>query len=207
MSSQNVFSVFEAKDRQELANRYDEWASEYEDDLVDPGGPRESVALLTKYVPSRHARILDAGCGTGLVGSLLAKQGYDNLEGLDLSTGMLEQARQKRCYRNLTQQALGEKLDFSDHGFDAVVSVGVFVCGHAPSSSFVELIRITKPGGHILFTLRPEFYEGTDFKATMSALEAQGLWSLIEVTAPFDGRFALHPEVTLQVWVYRVPVL
>ncbi|MGH8477401.1 MAG: class I SAM-dependent DNA methyltransferase [Methylococcales bacterium] len=202
--SDKVFAVFEAADRDELATRYDEWASEYDGDLVNQGGPAEAVEMLLKHVPSRQAKILDAGCGTGVVGQLLAQNGYRNLEGLDLSAGMLDEARKKQCYSALTQQALGDPLDFPTGIFDAVLSVGVFVRGHAPASSFDELIRITKPGGTILFTLRPEFYAGTDFKAKLSALTHEGRWLQVEVSAPFDGRFKFHPEVTLQVWVYKI---
>lgn len=198
-----VEAVFLTTNEQELAEQYDKWAASYESDLGGHAGPAEAVEQCCIYVP-RSARILDAGCGTGLVGGLLAEQGYSNLEGLDLSPGMLQEARKKNCYNALYQQALGEPLDFPDACFDAIVIIGVFVMAHARSHSFDELIRITKPGGHIIFTLRPEFYVNTDFKAKMDALAAAGRWSQIKVTEPFHGRFKAHPEVNLQVWVYAV---
>jgi ubiquinone/menaquinone biosynthesis C-methylase UbiE len=199
----NALAVFEARNKEELAASYDKWATSYEEDLVGHGGPREAVTELMKYVAST-AKILDAGCGTGIVGQLLVEQGYSNLEGLDLSTGMLEQAALKNCYQALHQQALGETLNFSDATFDAVIIIGVFVMAHVRSNAFDELLRITKPNGHIIFTLRPEFYENTDFKSTMERLEQEGHWKLVNVTEPFHGRFKLHPEVNLQVWVYQV---
>lgn len=199
----NARAVFEAANKEELAASYDKWATSYDNDLVGQGGPNEAVTELAKYV-SLNAKILDAGCGTGVVGQLLAEQGYTNLEGLDLSTGMLEQAALKKCYRALHQQALGEPLDFSDATFDAIIIIGVFVMAHVRSNAFEELLRIAKPNGHIIFTLRPEFYENTDFKSTMATLEQEGRWKLVNVTEPFHGRFKLHPEVNLQVWVYQV---
>ncbi len=198
-----IEAVFLATTQQELAEQYDKWATSYENDLEGHGGPSEAVEQFSLYVPET-ARILDAGCGTGIVGQLLAEQGYKNLEGLDLSTGMLEEARKKNCYTTFYQQALGEPLAIPDASFDAIVIVGVFVMAHVRSHAFDELIRITKPGGHIIFTLRPEFYANTDFKAKMDALQADGLWTLINVTAPFHGRFKAHPDVNLQVWVYAV---
>lgn len=199
----NAQVVFTATNQEELAASYNQWATSYDSDLADQGGPSEAVAELAKYV-EKTARILDAGCGTGVVGQRLAEQGYVNLEGLDLSTGMLQQAREKNCYGNLYQQALGEPLDFADATFDAVTVVGVFVMAHVRSNAFDELLRITKPNGHIIFTLRPEFYASTDFKPKMEALEKEGRWQLVNVTEPFHGRFKLHPEVYLQVWVYKV---
>jgi ubiquinone/menaquinone biosynthesis C-methylase UbiE len=201
--TQHVYAVFEAANQQELAERYDQWAASYESDLDGMGGPLEAIERFVKYV-APTSRILDAGCGTGLIGQLLAERGFQVIEGLDLSAGMLAEASKKNCYSALYQQALGETLEFRDASFDAIISVGVFARGHAPSQSFDELIRITKPGGPIIFTLRPEFYANTDFQMTMDALEKKGCWRLTEVSEPFDGRFKAHPDVNLQVWVYTV---
>jgi SAM-dependent methyltransferase len=197
-----VFSVFEAQTAEELAARYDEWSANYEEDMDDHGGPAEAAAVVERYV-DRGARILDAGCGTGIPGKLLAALGYTRLEGLDLSAGMLREAGKKGCYTALHQQTLGDSLTFETGSFDAVLSVGVFARAHAPARSFEELIRITKPGGHIIFTLRPEFYVATDFKATMVSLQESGKWRWLETTGPFDGRFQHFPGISLQVWVYQ----
>ena len=197
-----VHTVFEARNPKELAESYDDWAATYDADLGDHGGPREAVEALAR-VAGPDARILDAGCGTGLLGGMLAARGYRNLEGLDLSAGMLREAEKKGCYTALHQQALGETLDLPSAAFDAVIVVGVFVRAHAPSRSLEELVRVTKPGGHIIFTLRPEFHNSTSFKETMDALAESGEWRLVETTPPFSGRFTEFPEVNLQVWVYQ----
>ena len=189
--SSRVDAVFEAQNPQELSARYDEWAASYEDDMDDHGGPQEAAEVLTRYV-APAARILDAGCGTGLAGQILAARGYRQLEGLDLSVGMLREAGNKGCYNTLHQQTLGEALDFPSAMFDAVLSVGVFVRAHAPSRSLAELIRITKPGGYIIFTL------------AQTALAEAGRWRLVETTEPFDGRYKHSPGITMQVWVYEV---
>lgn len=198
-----VEAVFAAQNPQELAARYDAWAASYEEDMDDHGGPQEAAEVSTRYV-APEARILDAGCGTGLVGQILAARGYHQLEGLDLSAGMLREAGHKGCYTALHQQTLGDALNFPSATFDAVLSVGVFARAHAPSRSLAELVRITKPGGYIIFTLRPEFYVATDFKATMTALGDAGQWRLVETTEPFDGRYQHFPGIHLQVWVYEV---
>jgi amino acid adenylation domain-containing protein len=195
--------VFQSRNPEELASRYDEWAASYDEDMGDHGGPAETVEALARYV-SAEARILDAGCGTGLGGQLLAAKGFVHPDGLDLSAGMLREAAKKSCYKALHRQALGEPLDLPTAEYDAVMVVGVFARAHAPSSSLPELIRVTKPGGYIVFTLRPEFMMGTDFKATLERLTASGLWRLIETTEPFDGRYKEFPGINLQVWVYQV---
>src|SRR2546428_7451228 len=132
--SSRVDAVFAAQNPQELAARYDEWAASYEDDMDDHGGPQEAVEVLTRYV-APAARILDAGCGTGLAGQILAARGYRQLEGLDLSAGMLREAGNKGGYNTLHQQTLGEGLDFPSAIFDAVLSVEALVRPLPPSSS------------------------------------------------------------------------
>jgi SAM-dependent methyltransferase len=201
--SAKVHEVFEAKTPQEMAARYDEWASSYEDDLGDHGGPREAADAMLQYA-GPDSRILDAGCGTGLVGQLLAERGFRNIEGLDMSPGMLQRAASKGCYKALHQRVLGQPLDFETGSYDAVISVGVFVRAHAPSSSFDELARIVRPGGKVIFTMRPEFCMASDFNDKIAQLAESGRWRVVETSEPFSGRYTEFPEVNLQVWVCEV---
>ncbi len=152
----------------------------------------------------KQARILDAGAGTGLVGEILANIGYNNLVAMDLSQGMLEEARKKNVYREFHQMVMGEPLDFATDSFDAVISVGVLTVAHAPASSFDELVRTTKPGGYIAFSLRPDVYENSGFKEKQTALESEGKWKLVEVSEKFQPLPKGEPDVYHQVWVYQV---
>ncbi|MDE0037125.1 MAG: class I SAM-dependent methyltransferase [Gammaproteobacteria bacterium] len=197
--------VYAAKNNRELEERYDEWADEYDRDLreeFDWIAPRATVGLFGKYV-AQDAKILDAGVGTGLVGECLIGAGYHDLHGIDLSMRMLDMARRKAMYRELRQMTLGEALDFADDTFDAVVSVGVFTTGHAPAHAFHELIRITRNGGHILFSLKTELHE-EGFGQYLDDLETAGEWSLVGRSERYRPMPKGEPEVEHQVWVYRV---
>lgn len=197
--------VYAAKNNHELEERYDEWAGEYDRDLREEfhwAAPRATVALFSKHV-ARGAKILDAGVGTGLVGECLIAAGYDDLHGIDLSVGMLDMARGKGFYRELRQMTLGESLDFADDTFDAVVSVGVFTTGHAPPHAFDELIRITRNGGCIFFSLKTELQE-EGFGRYLDGLEAAGKWRLAERSERYRPMPKGEPEVEHQVWAYRV---
>ena len=68
--------------------------------------------MFKKYVPL-DGMILDAGAGTGGVGELLHHQGFLNLVGIDISSGMLNEALKKNVYSDLRVGILGEDLDFS----------------------------------------------------------------------------------------------
>ncbi|MFH1560792.1 MAG: class I SAM-dependent methyltransferase [Chloroflexota bacterium] len=207
MTSQNrVQWIYSSKDNQELAERYDQWAKDYNSDLeTDFGwqGPDRAAHVFASHVP-RHAHILDAGAGTGLVGQILSDLGYNHMVAMDLSQGMLEEARKKNIYQELHQMVMGEPLDYPTDFFDAVISVGVLTVGHAPASSLDELVRITRPGGHIVFSLRPDIYESGGFKDKQTTLESEDKWRLVEVTEEFQPLPKGEPEVYHQVWVYQV---
>jgi len=198
--------VYSAKNNRELEARYDEWASQYDRDLAEDFewiSPQVAVDLLARLV-APGARILDVGAGTGLVGERLIDAGYRDLQAMDFSPGMLEVARQKNIYRKLWRMTLGERLSFANDMFDAVIGVGVFSTGHAPAHAFDELVRITKCGGYIVFSLKTDVYEHEDFGPYLHELEASGRWRLVERTEPFHALPKGEPEVVHRVWVYRV---
>jgi len=163
--------VYQAPDRQELEKRYDVWANEYDRDLQNSFGyigPRLCAEHFAKHVPG-DAHILDAGAGTGLVGIELARLGYCNIDGMDMSQGMLDEARKKGVYGELRQLILGEPLSYKDGEFDAVISVGVLTLGHAPASSLDELVRVVRANGHVIYSLRPDCTAPTDsVRSTLS---------------------------------------
>ena len=198
--------IFTSKDNAELSKRYDRWAANYDSDLDEVFGwiaPEKAVEVLSRLVPG-NARVLDAGAGTGLVGQALAAHGYTDLVAADLSEGMLQAAREKGVYREFCQFIMGQPLEFQTDSFDAVISVGVLTQGHAPPSSFDELIRITKPGGHIIFTLRSDLYETGGFKDKQEALEQESRWVLAELGEPFQPLPKGEPDLWHRVRAYRV---
>ena len=207
MSNQNrVQWVYSSRDNRELEERYDQWARDYDSDLItefEYHSPRRAAEVLAAHVP-RNARILDAGAGTGLVGEILSSMGYQRLVAMDLSQGMLEEARKKGVYESFHQMVMGETLDYETGSFDAVITVGVLTVGHAPASSLDELVRVTRPNGHIVFSLRPDVYEDNGFRERQDELESQGKWQLVERTEEFRPMPKGEPEVTHRVWVYRV---
>jgi len=120
--------IYSSRNNQELTERYDQWAKDYDAELEQDfewQGPQRTTEFFARYVP-RTASILDAGAGTGLMGEILAKLGYHDLVAMDLSPGMLEEARKKNLYRELHQMVMGEPLDYATDSFDAVVEKNGF---------------------------------------------------------------------------------
>ena len=85
------------------------------------------AAAATRFIQDNNAPILDAGCGGGIQAEPLAMLGYGTITGIDLSEGMLEVARAKDFYHELRQMTLGEKLDFPDDQFAAIISSGTII--------------------------------------------------------------------------------
>ena len=63
------------------------------------------------------------------------------------------------------------------------------------ASSLDELVRVTKQGGYITFTLRPDVYEQKGFREKQEQLVADGKWELAEVTDEFHGMPKGEPDV------------
>ena len=122
---------------------------------------------------------------------------------MDLSEGMLEEARKKNVYRELHQMVMGEPLGFTTHLFGATICVGVLTIGHAPASSLDELVRITRPGGYIIFTLHTDAYKNCGFKEKLVTLESEGKWKLVEVSEKLQ-LMPTEPDVYHQIWIYQV---
>lgn len=205
-SQNRVQWIYSSTTNQELEERYDVWASDYDRDLAEDfawNAPRTASEVFSRHVP-KDVKVLDAGAGTGLVAECLSEMGYQDIDAMDLSLGMLEQARQKGIFGRLHQMVLGETLGFDSQAFGAVISVGVFTLGHAPPHSFNELVRITRAGGFIVFSLRTDVYKENGFEQQQTALEAAGKWRLVEVTDPFRPLPKGEPEVYHQIWVYQV---
>ena len=204
-SHRRVQWVYGSASNQELEERYDQWAAEYDRDLDEDfawNAPDNGARVLASLVPA-DANVLDAGAGTGLAGERLAVAGFTNMAAMDISQGMLDVAKEKNVYSSFHQMVMGETLGFETDEFDAVISIGVFTLGHAPIDSFDELVRVTKPGGYIVFSLRTDMVND-GYQEYFSKLEAAGQWKLAQVTDPFQPMPKGEPEVFHQIWAYRV---
>ena len=205
-SSYRLQSAYAAKDGQEAAELYDSWAEDYERRVSSWGYITPAVAawFLGRYVAPEDGTVLDAGAGTGLMGLVLAPLGYRDLIGIDVSGDMLEYAREKGVYRELRQMELGGRLDLPSDAFAAVVAAGVFAAGHAPPESFEDLIRVTKRGGYVIFSVRTDVYLEGGFKEKQEALEREDRWQLVGTSEPFAHLRFEDPDLKVQVFAYRV---
>ncbi len=176
-----------------IRNFYANWSENYDADLLnDIGyvGPEIAAAALAQRV-SGHAVILDAGCGTGLVGLELARRDGDLvIDGIDLTPEMLEQSRQKGPYRTLSEADMtGPLPDIQDDTYDGVVCAGVFTNGHVGPEGIDPLIHIAKPGAPIVLTVRDSAWEADGFRDRIADLASSGKVRVLEIThSPYHTR-------------------
>ena len=162
-----------------LRTVYDEWAKEYDydnDATLGTISQPKTVEILSAVL-KKHAKILDAGCGTGLVGAELAKRGYAAFDGVDLSAEMLRYAK-TRGYTKLFQYSLNDPLPISDGAYDAIISAGLFTHGHVKTHAIRELIRITKSGGYLCFTINEGVYRSQAFDKEIQSITDDKLWDI-----------------------------
>jgi len=172
----------EADLKEQLKTVYSDWADTYDDDndnqLKTVSQPN-TVAMLMRHCNSLDVRILDVGCGTGLVGQHLQSNGFTHFDGTDPSVEMMKHAR-KRGYRRLLKLVPGDALPVEDDLYDASLCVGVFTHGHLGPEGFGELVRVTKPGGLICFTVNEGVWKSGNFPIVIEDHVHNGVWQVLE---------------------------
>jgi predicted TPR repeat methyltransferase len=103
-------------------------------------------------VPAKRLDVLDAGCGTGLCGPILAPFAR-RLVGVDLSAAMLGRAEQKHLYDELVKTELTEYLHNASAAFDLVACADTLVYFGDLKSVVHACAGALRPGGHFIFTL------------------------------------------------------
>jgi len=179
-------AAYAATRPEEVAAIYDSWSETYDADMSAAGyrHPTICLALLARHLPRGAEPLLDAGAGTGLIGEWLAITGYPRVEALDISQGMLDKAGAKGVYTALHRLAMGDALPFADGAYAGIVSAGVFTSGHVGVEGLDELIRICRPGGVIVLTVKNTLWQA-GFAERIAGLEAEGRLKRVEETAPY----------------------
>lgn len=139
-----------------IAASFDAFAATFEAKLtrLDYKAPELVAAALAEIglVPEQRLDVVDAGCGTGWCGPLLAPYAR-RLVGVDLSTGMLELARAKNVYDDLAHAELVSYLQRHHEAFDVIVSADTLVYFGALDEFAAAASGALRQGGWVTFTL------------------------------------------------------
>lgn len=170
---------------------FDHYAPEFDRALTEGlnySAPALLLAAVEAAADGAHfASMLDLGCGTGLAGAAFGRKA-DTLVGVDLSPGMIEQARRKNIYDRLY---VGDLLEFlageKDAGnrYDLILAADVFA--YLPDLAPVARASaaVLSPGGILAFSVETHGAEGVELGEALrfshgeahvrAALESAGL--------------------------------
>ena len=148
---------------------FDQHAEVFDSVLVDQLGYSVPMMLgdaLPAFLPDGAQRLLDLGCGTGLVGEALYEM-VDHAVGVDLAERMIEIADERDVYDELYVAEIVHFLEETDAAaFDLIVAADVLPYMGALERFFAGLTRNAAPGAILAFsseTLPEEKFAGQNF--------------------------------------------
>src|SRR5262245_40047858 len=136
------------------------WRRVYSDDTLLPTIYQDRHYIALRWIReldlSPNARILEVGCGAGLVTAALARSGY-TVDAVDSTPAMLQLTRNEAIHQGVQDRVRIRSADvhalpFAAHAFDLVIAIGVIPWLHSEHLALQEMQRVLKPGGHLLVT-------------------------------------------------------
>ena len=206
-SNPTLEKVYAARTDEERRQAYNEWSESYDKDVTEFGIqlPYVGACVFAKHVEIGIQPVLDAACGTGMHTMPLVMMGYSGFHGIDISDGMLAIAKQRGIYESLQQMVLGKPLEFSDDQFPVTYAIGALAPGNAPPESLDEFVRVTKPGGLVIWSTHGHINQRTQpYHEKRHKLTAAGAWLPEFETDPFVSMPGGDSEIKHAVYVYRV---
>ena len=197
------------------ANRelYAAWAPTYESGFIAESRYiyHQQVAATFSDGFSDAGPVLDAGCGTGIVGAELRRLGVTVIDGIDISPEMLAEARSKSVdgaavYRELVEADLTGPIDLPDDTYGGIVSAGAFTHGHLGPESLSELLRVARGGAHCAIGINSAHFSEFGFGDWLDRRVGEGaIVGLHFVERPiYDGADLADPDNVTRVAVFRV---
>jgi len=166
-------------------------AAAYESYLVGHFFRRWAERLVRHAKIAPGERVLDAGCGTGIVGRTAAPHaGADGkVVGVDINGGMLTEARRQDADQAVTWESGSvEELPFPAEAFDVVLSQQVLQFVPDRSRALVEFHRVLAPSGRLVFAVLRDISFNPSYEALASALDRQvGREAGDMMRSPFSG--------------------
>lgn len=177
-------AAYSLETNEQTKDHYRSWADTYDEEVSEVNGyaqPQRVAEMALKLGIASNSHILDAGCGSGLSGEALKAAGYTLIDGCDFSPEMLEKSLEKGCYAKLFEADLNATIpDTDDASYDMVTCVGVFSFGHVYPDACDELLRVLKPGGHLVIALNEPYWDKGDLSAKLDQLSQSGTIDVLE---------------------------
>ena len=138
----------------------DYWKRIYSDDRLLPAIYQDRHRTALRWIQDLNldpgARVLEIGCGAGLMTAALARSGY-RVHALDSTLAMLQMTGNEAGHQGVRRQIRMHSADvhalpIRARTFDLVIAIGVIPWLHSEHLALQEMHRVLKPGGHLLVT-------------------------------------------------------
>ena len=165
---------------------YKGWAATYDTGFVDKNKysyPQRIAEICAASVSvTDELRVIDIGCGTGVVGvrlsELLPRAAID---GADISAEMLHVASSKLrpagspVYGELSEVDLTLPITFARSRYDILVSAGTFTHGHLGPDALIAVVSTLKPGGQAFVGINKQHFVANGFEQALQRAVAAHL--------------------------------
>jgi len=147
-----------------VKNLFDDYAQKFNDSLVEklqyklPFIIKEFI-YKSSNSKSKFKKVIDLGCGTGLAGPDLRKIS-DNLTGIDLSSNMIDKARELNIYDSLIVGDIVEQLELLEEKYDLFVALDVFIYIGEPTNFFNAVKKSCNKNSLFIFSIEIQEDEG-----------------------------------------------
>ncbi|MEM1300448.1 MAG: methyltransferase domain-containing protein [Pseudomonadota bacterium] len=182
MTKRGLDTVYNLKSAGDSKAFYDGWAEGYEAELAEHGyvTPARAAEALAAHAASPWAPLAEFGCGTGLGGLALAAQGFECIDGFDISEEMLNRAEAKGIYRALAALDMSQPLqDLPTDIYQNAAAIGVFNPSFMPASVLDEILALIPSGGCFVFTLNDHALAERSFEARLMDLVEHNVADLL----------------------------
>ncbi|MFO7747117.1 MAG: methyltransferase domain-containing protein [Orrella sp.] len=177
-----IDKIYDVQTSAAMRDTYDQWADSYEAELTQHHyrTPTRVAQALARHLPDLGVPILDFACGTGLSGQALNKQGFTCIDGIDLSEGMIAQARKKNVYRHLNVCRAESPFDAAVGPYSAITAVGAIGAGAAPVECLSAAIDYLAPNALFCVSLNDHTLEDASYEQVLQTAVKAGTIRILE---------------------------
>ncbi len=154
---------------------YDKWASKYDKEFVEAEKyiyPEIVANIFRKLCKNNYATIADLGCGTGALGEQFFEEQFV-LDGFDISSKMLAEAKRKNVYRTLIECDITKPNKLPFDAYDGVISCGTFTLGHLGPQYLNRIIDMLVKDGLGVIGINKEHFFNEGFESAILEMEAK----------------------------------
>jgi len=150
-----------------------------------------------------NSEILDLCAGSGIVSASIQSKGYINVDALDEDMPTLRKLEKMSLYRNYIWREVSGigSTGLKEESYDVVITAGGFASNAISPNDIVEVLRILRPDGYLIFTMKPTQKERSTefglFEQNIKGLEKSGKCQIMKHENWSDPYTHTHGELYL----------